>query len=706
MTFNMKRDWGTMVGVIAVAIVPLAFMDRINRFAQLPQLLVGLIGLTIGYAAWLKYGAKRSLRPLVISAFALLGIQGGALFFAHSPGLGLLPMFTELATVGLLVLVIVGFSRPDIERTITVAALVSGAVSVFGMLQYFDVGRHWVPTSGLPSATLGHRNIAAAYAVGMLPFVIRKLWHERDKLLVSAWAAIATLGVSFVMATRSRGAWVSLVAALGVAGALRLRKGERAPIERFKVGAMAAGFAAVLAISLAPAQIDKREGEAMWHEKASVGQAMASIATTGGDKGRLDLWVTSLEMIEHNPILGVGPGNWRIVYPALAEGRMIDARVVPHRAHNDFLTIASEGGFFALCAYLYLILASFRSAWTASTGRDRTLAIASVAALTACLANGMFGFPREFFAASAPLWFSIGCLAIVGETDESSPESRRWIAGIGLAVTAVAALVVVSLVRFDAAIVEGRLSAASGDWGGVLASVPPSSFDWTDETGIQLRGRAYEAIGQNEAAAAAYRQALDVHPHATGYWLGYGSAQRAMGNFDGAKTSFESGLKYDPNDGRIYNNLGTIYASSGDLTAAIDHFQRSLAADSTPQGVYGNLSAAHRRSGNLEKAISYAREGLALEPSADLANALGNAQSARGQFQEAADTYKVALGRSPDHIQLRFNLARAYERLNRQREAILTYQEVLRRLGDQFPDRRDFIDKRITQLEKGRVSGQ
>ena len=159
-------------------------MDRIDRFVLLPELSVFFLGLTLGYAGWFLSGADGFLSNAVKIAVGFLGVELLSLFFAHSPELGLLPLMTDFAYVSLLFLVAGGLTQLQIERTISASALICGVISLFGILQYLDVGRHLSPSSGLPSSTLGHRNIAAAYAAAALPFIVLKFTQENTAMLL------------------------------------------------------------------------------------------------------------------------------------------------------------------------------------------------------------------------------------------------------------------------------------------------------------------------------------------------------------------------------------------------------------------------------------------------------------------------------------------------------------------------------------------
>lgn len=119
--------------------------------------------------------------------------------------------------------------------------------------------------------------------MGVLPFAFLKFARAKDRISCLFWTSCSSLGLAFV-----RGAWISILVMLVVAGAfLTLKKGcEVVSIDgRFRTVSAIGGLVAVFLFSMVPAKIQKNAGEAMWHEKSSVSQAVASVATLGGDKG-------------------------------------------------------------------------------------------------------------------------------------------------------------------------------------------------------------------------------------------------------------------------------------------------------------------------------------------------------------------------------------------------------------------------------------
>ena len=91
------------------------------------------------------------------------------------------------------------------------------------------------------------------------------------------------------------------------------------------------------------------------------------------NRSRIQIWLASLESIKQNPLLGVGFGNYGVVL-----NQPVDASRRGASAHNLYLDIATEAGFFAgllalaffLDLFVYalqkgLFLPAFLVAWVA-----------------------------------------------------------------------------------------------------------------------------------------------------------------------------------------------------------------------------------------------------------------------------------------------------------------------------------------------------
>ena len=74
------------------------------------------------------------------------------------------------------------------------------------------------------------------------------------------------------------------------------------------------------------------------------------------DSPRFKLYKSTLQLFVDQPILGVGPGNWKI--DVWKYGLYINSlgRSFAQRPHNDFLWVLAEGGIFAGLSYMLLFL--------------------------------------------------------------------------------------------------------------------------------------------------------------------------------------------------------------------------------------------------------------------------------------------------------------------------------------------------------------
>ncbi|MCL6441244.1 MAG: O-antigen ligase family protein, partial [Thermoleophilum sp.] len=124
-------------------------------------------------------------------------------------------------------------------------------------------------------------------------------------------------------------------------------------------------------------------------------EVRARIINPGSGTGRTDLWTVATRMIEANPLLGVGVGNfpeeagrYLLVPGLLRETQFIV--VDPKVAHNAYLEVAAETGLPGLALFIALLgtaFASCRRAWLrAEAIGDRHLSVAARALFVALVA--------------------------------------------------------------------------------------------------------------------------------------------------------------------------------------------------------------------------------------------------------------------------------------------------------------------------------
>ena len=186
------------------------------------------------------------------------------------------------------------------------------------------------------------------------------------------------LMLAALYASQSRGAWIGFAAAV-VAVSL-LRGGWTAALFGLLVAALA--IAGVMgAFQALPPAIIQRFGDAFTASR------IPDIATTEVTNAnfaaieRLAHWKAAIDMWRDHLWLGVGFGNYPVVYPVYAIGRWINP--LGH-AHNSYLNVGAETGLVGFLAYGLFWLAAFGLGWMAvrrSSGFQRAVAAGAVGVL-------------------------------------------------------------------------------------------------------------------------------------------------------------------------------------------------------------------------------------------------------------------------------------------------------------------------------------
>jgi len=150
-------------------------------------------------------------------------------------------------------------------------------------------------------------------------------------------------------------------------------------------------------------------------------------------------------------------------------------------------------------------------------------------------------------------------------------------------------------------------------------------------------GLALEALGQPEAALAAWRTALVLDPAEPHAWVNLANAGRAAGSAEApkmagdmpgntaantARARYLRALARDPGDPAALGNLGALEEAGGCPAAALPLYRRALVLDPAVATLWSNLGAARHWQGALAGAARDLDRAVALAP--DLAEARWN----------------------------------------------------------------------------------
>jgi len=160
-----------------------------------------------------------------------------------------------------------------------------------------------------PGATLGQRNIVAHVLAIAAPFAWRAAVSGRSALARALGLLVLVVSCAAIVATRSRAGWL----ALGIGVLAMLASAMRGDSRRTHgLVALAVLAAIVVAVSSRPALL--------WTSAHPYRETAAHLLDTesGSGLGRVIQARASLALVTMAPMFGVGPGNWRVVYPSVS----------------------------------------------------------------------------------------------------------------------------------------------------------------------------------------------------------------------------------------------------------------------------------------------------------------------------------------------------------------------------------------------------
>ena len=220
----------------------------------------------------------------------------------------------------------------ELQLTLVISAL---SLMAAGIYQLLSVGL----TAGrlISSGTLGDPNDVGALIVMALPFALVPAFRRGSSPLAKTMGLFyAGLAVVVIWLTRSRGTMLAVVAQYLV---IRLAKNPKKRL-RLLITACVLG-AGYLGVT----QIIPREKDDMEASQSS----------------RITYWRTAVNMAVHNPLLGVGFGQYPEQYMSYAVGKVYERG--SRTAHSSWFLALGESGFVGFFFYCAFFISVVRIAW-------------------------------------------------------------------------------------------------------------------------------------------------------------------------------------------------------------------------------------------------------------------------------------------------------------------------------------------------------
>ncbi len=417
-----RRDWFVLralqIGAVAAVLVVTTYkVFDLDRFFVPKELALHLTAFVAGMAA---LGSLRRLRlsrvDALLGGFLVISLFGAVLAQNHWAAARALAisvsgvvLFEAARTVRR-----AGLSRQLIGGLALAVALAAAT----SLLQAYGLQTEWFTLNRSPGGTLGNRNfIGHIVALGLPLILLHALWTPRRWSFWLGALGVAAASGALVL-TRSRAAWLGVMAALavlliGVALSRAIRTRQVAVRGGLLLLLTAAGVAAAL---LLPNSL-------RWASDAPYLETAKGVVNyrEGSGKGRLVQYETSAKLAVTHPPFGVGPGNWAVVYPEVA-GRgdpslsRSEAGVTSNPwPSSDWVAMVAERGLLGVLllalAFADLAGGAFRLLRAPASAEDALGSAALMAAIAGVVVAGLFdavlllAWPTLlFFTAAGALW--------------------------------------------------------------------------------------------------------------------------------------------------------------------------------------------------------------------------------------------------------------------------------------------------------------
>lgn len=434
-----------------------------------------------------------------------------------------------------------------------------------GIMQYYNIGLDIIPGNLPPYGFSGNRNLYGSFLMLLLPFAVVQTLRARGPGAVIGGLGMA-LGIYALILSQTRSAWIGFLVggAFFVAAIVRYRKqmpiGLLRRIAFVSAGSIAAFFLFffILIKTDASGDLGQRLKERIY-SLISFEDEDQSTEAVRNMKERLYVWGKTVNMVKDHPITGVGPGNWRIVFPlygsppALPDQKEeIDRMMV--RPHHMYLQIAGETGIPGVLLFytlgVLLLIAGFRLLSPKKNPDGFLPAILLTGALFSLSIDMTFSFPLERTEHAMLLTLICGIFFSQLELQKGKVKSRP----ISVAVF----LIAIPFLAFC-----------------IFLGKEKWKFDYYIQKSIvnELKGRQAQTVKDAELGKSAL---VKLGPICDPMELHTARGYLNMQQYDKALQELEKARQYNPYLHRIFNTIGAIYLRQERYKDAIDPLEKSL----------------------------------------------------------------------------------------------------------------------------------
>jgi O-antigen ligase/Tfp pilus assembly protein PilF len=307
-------------------------------------------------------------------------------------------------------------------------------------------------------------------------------------------------------------------------------------------------------------------------------------------KMRMFAWESCVQMAKEKPLLGYGPGQWRIVYSKYGLDRfdyaLRNGTLHFTRPHNDFLWILSEVGIIGFALFLFIVFSIFVYAYKSFSSLKNT---------NDQLFNGiafsiLFGFLLILFVdfARERVTHNVAYLllfALVLSFKRESVKTNDLKLTKKVALTLL--LIIIALSAFNLRLANDMVK---GD---------------KTARNIQIAVRQNNQILLARSIRSIEGSYYTLDPFNTPIPYYKASIYHRQGKIEEAKQEFIKAYELHPYHIQVLSNLGTSYDLTNDKKTAIKYYQLALDISPRFKEALVNMAIVHYNLNKLDEALDY-----------------------------------------------------------------------------------------------------
>ncbi|MEQ6119637.1 O-antigen ligase family protein [Reichenbachiella sp. MALMAid0571] len=465
-------------------------------------------------------------------------------------------------------------------RMVAIAVIIHGFI---GLDENFEWGNTKFPGGVSPHGLMANRNLFGSAMALMFPFVIYLVYKGKG-----FWRGIGTFSmiclIASIVVAQTRAAWISamLVFMIAVVGVLIfLPDLRKRTISVFVIGCsgLAVIFGLIKYHELLNERPQKRNRKVELSENNKKAEVKEESNTTKKENQeevsilkkintnsesineRLVVWQESIGIIKDHPVLGVGPGNWKVTVPYYRIGGIRNdyGKIVRIRPHNIYVQVLTENGIIGFLLYygswVLVLTCALIVLFKSEKPNQKLMMIMLTAGFASFALDGMFSFPLERYEHTLFLFVMMG-LAIGSYLNhfknqkEEEPGYAKW-----------TRLLLIPIAGFLA-------------WN-IFLGMERHRFEYH-----MNRAKAYQKRKDNnkiiKEVMAGKSKYVSLDPNKDPLEIQSAMAYKNLKVYDKAMVEAKQALLYNPHSTRNLNTLGTIYTETKKYDSAIITYKKAL----------------------------------------------------------------------------------------------------------------------------------